>query len=61
MQNYKRLLSIFLIATFISTNTPITILAQGIDDLANKIVSSTQLERSSKKEVVRKKQRYYKR
>ena len=51
MQNYKRLLSIFLMATFISANTPITTLAQGIDDLSNKIVSTAQLERSSKKEA----------
>ena len=51
MWNYKRILSIFLIATFISTNTPINILAQGIDDLGSKIVSSAQLERNSKKEA----------
>lgn len=49
MRNYKRILAIILLATFISVNTPITTLVQGIDDLASKIVSSAQLERNSKK------------
>ncbi|MBZ9686140.1 DNRLRE domain-containing protein [Clostridium estertheticum] len=51
MWNYKRTLSIFLIATFISSNMPIPTLAQGIENLTNKIVSSAQLERNSKKEA----------
>ena len=40
MWNYKKVLSILLITTFISTNMPITTLAQGIDEFTNKIVSS---------------------
>ena len=51
MRNYKRILSIFIITTFISANTHITSLAQGIDDLASKIVASAQIGRDTKKGV----------